>query len=60
MTISMVLMTPNDAFEAAEFWCVVVYQLFYVYCKGKALLFYQQFSLLLSKRGLSPESCSAI
>ena len=36
-------------------------QLFYVYCKGKTPLFFNlQFSLLLSRRGLCPESCLAI
>ena len=52
MTISMVLMTPNDTFEAAEFWCIVGYQLFYVYCKGEAPLFFiSNFYCCLVKEG---------
>ena len=30
---------PNNAFETAEFWCVISLQLFYVHCKGKTPLF---------------------
>ena len=51
----------NNAFEAAEFWCIV--DLTAVLCllhKGKTLLFFNlELLLLLSERDLSPESCLA-
>ena len=47
----------KNAFETTEFWCIVGSVAVLRLVQGKKPLFFsQQFLLLLSKRGLSPES----
>ena len=61
MFVVCVLKCSQNPIETAEFWCIANLKAILDLLQRKTLLFCNfQFLLLLSERGLCPESCSTV